>query len=203
VVIILENWSYDSLYAQFDGGDGLANAMQAPPQTDVDGAVYSTLPQTEGHLSPAVLPNAPFDLDPYLGPQEVTTLDNTNNFYVEQQQILDLAGQHAALDRSADRHHFIGRQHQIGGPGDDARTGDVGGVRRQPDVAQDRAALLRQPRHVQDHAGLALDMRGHAEQRADGQHAGAADAGVFQFGGAGWIPVVGDWNGSGDRKSDD
>ena len=87
VVIILENWSYDSLYAQFDGGDGLANAMQAPPQTDVDGAVYSTLPQTEGHLSPAALPNGPFDLDPYLGPQEVTTLDNTNNFYVEQQQI--------------------------------------------------------------------------------------------------------------------
>src|SRR5207237_3270708 len=27
------------------------------------------------------------DLDPYLGPQQVTTLDNTNNFYVEQQQI--------------------------------------------------------------------------------------------------------------------
>ncbi len=32
------------------------------------------------------------------------------------------------------------------------------------------------PGHVQDHAGLALDMRGHAEQRADGEHAGAADA---------------------------
>jgi hypothetical protein len=27
--------------------------------------------------------------------------------------------------------------------------------------------------------------------------AGAPDAGVFQFGGAGWIPIVGDWNGSG------
>ena len=46
----------------------------------------------------------------------------------------------------------------------------------QPDVAQHGAALLRQPRHIEDHAGLALDMRGHAEQRADGEHAGAADA---------------------------
>src|ERR1700756_1622045 len=44
-------------------------------------------------------------------------------------------------------------------------------------VAQHRAALLRKTRHVQDHAGLALDMGGHAEQRADGQHTGAADAG--------------------------
>ncbi len=52
----------------------------------------------------------------------------------------------------------------------------IGGVLGQPDVAQHCAALLRQPRHIQDHAGLALDMRGHAEQRADGEHAGAADA---------------------------
>jgi hypothetical protein len=33
-----------------------------------------------------------------------------------------------------------------------------------------------QTRHVEDHAGLALDMGGHAEQCADRQHAGAADA---------------------------
>ena len=74
------------------------------------------------------------------------------------------------------RHHFVGGQHEIGGAGDDARTGDVGGVFGKPDMAQHRAALLREAGHVEDHAGLALDMRGHAEQRADGQHAGAADA---------------------------
>ena len=74
------------------------------------------------------------------------------------------------------RHHLVGRHHQIGGAGDDARTGDVGGVLGKPDVAEHRAALLREAGHVEDHAGLALDMRGHAEQRADGQHAGAADA---------------------------
>ena len=44
-------------------------------------------------------------------------------------------------------------------------------------MAQHRAALLREARHVEDHAGLALDMGGHAEQRADGEHAGAADSG--------------------------
>ena len=74
------------------------------------------------------------------------------------------------------RHHFVGGEHEIGRTGNDARTGDVGGVFGQPDVAEHRAALLRQTGHVEDHAGLALDMGGHAEQRADRQHAGAADA---------------------------
>ena len=74
-------------------------------------------------------------------------------------------------------HHFIGGHHEIGGAGDDARTGDVGRVLGKPDMAQHRPALLREARHVEDHAGLALDMGGHAEQRADGEHAGAADAG--------------------------
>ena len=73
-------------------------------------------------------------------------------------------------------HHLVGGHHEIGGAGNDARTGDVGGVFGKPDVAEHRAALLREAGHVEDHAGLALDMRGHAEQRADGQHAGAADA---------------------------
>ena len=73
-------------------------------------------------------------------------------------------------------HDLVGGDHEIGGAGDDARTGDVGGMFGQPDVAQHRAALLRKARHVEDHAGLALDMGGHAEQRADRQHAGAADA---------------------------
>ena len=45
-----------------------------------------------------------------------------------------------------------------------------------PDMAQHRATLLRKAGHVEYHAGLALDMRGHAEQRTDRQHAGAADA---------------------------
>jgi phospholipase C len=89
VVILLENWSYDSLYAEFDAGDGLVNALQAPKQTDTDGAVYPTLPQTEAHLLDASLPNGPFALDPYVSVDQFTSLDNTNNFYVEQMQIHD------------------------------------------------------------------------------------------------------------------
>ncbi len=45
------------------------------------------------------------------------------------------------------------------------------------DVAVDRPALLREPGHVDDADALALQMRGHAEHTADGDHAGAADAG--------------------------
>ena len=73
-------------------------------------------------------------------------------------------------------HDLVRGHHEIGGAGDDARTGDVGGMFGQPDVAEHRATFLREAGHVEDHAGVALDMRGHAEQRTDGQHAGAADA---------------------------
>src|SRR3954451_4260635 len=43
-------------------------------------------------------------------------------------------------------------------------------------MAQDRPALLREARHVENHAGLAFDVRGHAEQRSNRKHASAADA---------------------------
>ena len=45
------------------------------------------------------------------------------------------------------------------------------------DVAVDRAALLREAGHVDDADALALEMRRHAEDGADGDDAGAADAG--------------------------
>ena len=45
------------------------------------------------------------------------------------------------------------------------------------DVAVDRPALLREPRHIDDADALAFKMRGHAEDSADGDNAGAADAG--------------------------
>ena len=44
-------------------------------------------------------------------------------------------------------------------------------------MAHDRAVLLRQSRKVQRRARLAVDMGRHAEQRADGDDAGAADTG--------------------------
>ena len=86
VVIVLENWSFDSLYAEFQGAEGLANAMKAPPQVDATGAAYATLPQTETHL-PQTLPNAPFALDDLIPASVQTSTDLTNNFYEEQRQI--------------------------------------------------------------------------------------------------------------------
>ena len=51
------------------------------------------------------------------------------------------------------------------------------GVVGDADVAVDRAALLREAGHVDDADALALEMRRHAEHAADGDDAGAADAG--------------------------
>jgi phospholipase C len=85
VVIFLENWSFDSLYAEFQGADGLAGALAAPPQIDPGtGQPYTTLPQDESHM-PAGLPNMPFALDPYLTVAEETSTDLTTNFYLEQE----------------------------------------------------------------------------------------------------------------------
>lgn len=92
VVIVLENWSFDSLYAQFPGADGAAAAQTlspqqtVSPQIDATGAAYATLPQTESHL-PQTLPNAPFALDGYVPYTADTSVDLTNNFYEEQRQI--------------------------------------------------------------------------------------------------------------------
>jgi phospholipase C len=86
VVVVLENWSFNSLYGQFPGADGLANAGTAPPQIDATGTPYQQLPQTESHL-PQTLPNAPFPLDAYIPSNADTSTDLTNNFYEEQRQI--------------------------------------------------------------------------------------------------------------------
>jgi acid phosphatase len=87
VVIVLENWSFDSLYAEFQGAEGLTNALAAPPQVDpTTGQPYATLPQAEAHM-PAGLANTPFALDPYLTVGEDTSIDLTTNFYSEKEQI--------------------------------------------------------------------------------------------------------------------
>ena len=84
VVIVLENWSFDSLYGEFAGADGLPTTTTA--QVDANGQPYATLPQVEASL-PATLPNAPFALDPFLPVTGKTTVDLTQKFYQEQQQI--------------------------------------------------------------------------------------------------------------------
>ncbi len=62
-------------------------------------------------------------------------------------------------------------------PAGDPHGVDVVGIGGDAHVADHGAVLLRQAGLVEDRAALALEMGGHAEQGADGHHAGAADAG--------------------------
>jgi acid phosphatase len=93
VVIVLENWSFDSLYGRFQEADGAApnNLLNADAglQVDPTGTPYAVLPETESHLLDASLPNAPFVLDSYVPTSVDTSIDLTTKFYEEQQQIDD------------------------------------------------------------------------------------------------------------------
>jgi phospholipase C len=84
VVIVLEDWSFDSLYGEFPGAEGLP--PNPNPQISLEGTPYATLPQNETHL-PQTLPNAPFALDAFIPLDAKTSTALTNNFYEEQRQI--------------------------------------------------------------------------------------------------------------------
>jgi phospholipase C len=95
VVIVQENWSFDSLYGEFPGANGLDNAGAAVQQLDKNGQPYKTLPQpidttkkppTADPRFPADLPVQPFDIDHYAPPNQLIG-DLTQRFYQEQQQI--------------------------------------------------------------------------------------------------------------------
>jgi phospholipase C len=79
VVIVLENWSFDSLYAEFPGADGLANALKAPPQIDpTTGQPYATLPQTEAHLRGTRVPGIVISPFARKGHVDSTVYDTTS-----------------------------------------------------------------------------------------------------------------------------
>ncbi len=95
VVIYLENHSFDNLYGQFPGANGIANAGDTAIQVDKDGKPYATLPQPiSTNLKPAGpdprfpanLPNKPFNIDQYV-PLDQKTGDLVHRFYQEQLQI--------------------------------------------------------------------------------------------------------------------
>jgi phospholipase C len=112
VVIYLENWSFDSLYGEFPGADGLAQAVSASPQVDKDGRPYQTLPQVLATAPgakptnpvaasavaqppkkrppdprfPVKLPNKPFPLAVYV-PATGKVADPGASFYQEQAEI--------------------------------------------------------------------------------------------------------------------
>lgn len=93
VVIYLENHSFDNLYGQFPGANGIAKAGDAATQVDKDGNAYKALPQPFNSNAkaadsrfPADLPNKPFGIDQYV-PLDQQTGDLVHRFYQEQLQI--------------------------------------------------------------------------------------------------------------------
>ncbi len=93
IVIYLENHSFDNLYGQFPGANGLAQARQAAPQTNLEGKLYTTLPRVMDvkHNKPDTrfpedLPNQPFAINQYVPPDQKTG-DLVHRFYQHQAQI--------------------------------------------------------------------------------------------------------------------
>ncbi len=87
IVIYEENWSFDSLYGNFPGANGLANAGETVKQMDRTGQPYKVLPVCDPcAFMPPDLPSIPFDLSKYLAPNGKTR-DLIHEFYREQYQI--------------------------------------------------------------------------------------------------------------------
>jgi phospholipase C len=106
IVIYQENWSFDSLYGQFPGADGLQNGFDTLPQKDkstnytsllyttpspLNGGVDPQFPTAGGSLAlsatqPFPLPLIPYDFTNYI-PATAKTGDIVHRFYHQQLQI--------------------------------------------------------------------------------------------------------------------
>ncbi len=95
IVIYQENWSFDGLYGNFPGANGLANAGDAVNQVDKEGRPLKTLVRPlDTSLKPAVpdlrfpeqMPAKPYDLAMYV-PGDEKTGDLVHRFYQNQLQI--------------------------------------------------------------------------------------------------------------------
>ncbi|SHM83163.1 alkaline phosphatase family protein [Mucilaginibacter sp. OK098] len=88
VVIYLENHSFDNLYGQFTGANGLSNATAAnTTQVDATGNAYASLPAIPGTSAfPTNLANNYFNIDQYI-PADQETPDVLHRYYQEQMQI--------------------------------------------------------------------------------------------------------------------
>jgi phospholipase C len=105
IVIFQENWSFDSLYPNFPGADGLANAGATVAQIDKNGLPITVVPQPlnagmPDNRFPASLPVGPYDLTRYVSADQATG-DLAVGFYREQLQIDNgvLEPSHGAMDK--------------------------------------------------------------------------------------------------------
>lgn len=88
VVIYMENHSFDDLYGQFPGADGLASATAAQvTQVNAQGNPYNYLPSIpKTSAFPTNLPNNYFNIDQYV-PSDQEIPDVLHRYYQEQMQI--------------------------------------------------------------------------------------------------------------------
>jgi len=88
VVIYMENHSFDNLYGEFKGANGIKNAIKGNyVQVDKKGKPYQYLPAIPRNNSfPTNLPNKLFNIDQYV-PNDKPTPDVTHRFYHNQLQI--------------------------------------------------------------------------------------------------------------------
>src|ERR1700749_5093689 len=88
VVIYMENHSFDNLYGQFAGANGLQNANASnTTQVDATGTPYTFLPAIPGTpVFPTNLANGIFNIDQYV-PNDQITQDVLHRYYQEQMQI--------------------------------------------------------------------------------------------------------------------
>lgn len=88
VVIYMENHSFDNLYGQFEGANGLSNAnKENVTQVDDKNQPYTYLPAIPRTSAfPLNLPNTYFNIDQYI-PSDQETPDAIHSFYQEQKQI--------------------------------------------------------------------------------------------------------------------
>ena len=88
VVIYLENHSFDNLYGQFEGANGLSDAAAANvTQLDAQNKPYTYLPPIAGASAfPTNLPNHYFNIDQYI-PADQETPDVLHRYYQEQMEI--------------------------------------------------------------------------------------------------------------------
>lgn len=88
VVVYMENHSFDNLYGEFKGVNGIKNAKKGNfVQVDEAGKPYTYLPEIPRNNSfPVNLPNKLFNIDQYV-PSDKKTPDATHRFFHNQLQI--------------------------------------------------------------------------------------------------------------------
>lgn len=95
IVIYLENHSFDNLYGNFLGANGLDQSGAQISRVDKSGVLYQALPQpldssetppSPDQRFPTDLPNAPFSIDKYLSIDQKTP-DLVHRFYQHQLQM--------------------------------------------------------------------------------------------------------------------